>query len=263
MINAFISDNTQVAEILENVIKDLSCSDSITIRQATFSISEEFLRRIWRIKTSVNARFILVIDRKALQKTKSLWRFIANVYDEVYLADSHAKILLVESVANGVVKDRVSVITSQNLTRGNRHESTVITKFPDVYASLVKDFIQLTTKKSVPMHDILPVSNPDNVKKIQDSSSEEELSVTELIEEYAAVFLSISDIAVILDLDPAWLKDRISDYNTPESHAYRKGKIKAKAQIKAQEMQLARLGSPLGVQNVRDNLLEMEEDESF
>lgn len=68
------------------------------------------------------SRINLVLDHKATNKTLKLWAFITQVIERTYLADNHSKILLVKSEAG----DTVSVITSQNLTRGNRHESAFI-----------------------------------------------------------------------------------------------------------------------------------------
>lgn len=231
------------------------------MRQATFSISEEFLRRIWKIKCGSNARFILVIDRKALQKTKLLWNFIARVYDKVFLADSHAKILIVSDEAGGAV----SVITSQNLTRGNRFESALISKDQSIAAQLLRDFENLTLKHSVPMHEILPVPGSQDANEPERGEADAPGSVNEnpenSIESLASIFMPISDIAVILEMDPAELREAIDTPGSPENLQYRRGKALAKAKIRAQEMQLAQLGSPLGVQNVRDNLLDMEADE--
>ena len=68
------------------------------------------------------SKFNLVLDHKATNKTLKLWAFITQVIERAYLADNHSKILLVKSEAG----DTVSVTTSQNLTRGNRHESAFI-----------------------------------------------------------------------------------------------------------------------------------------
>lgn len=257
----FIDNKLQVADILEQCIADFSGSSRLIVRQATFSISEEFIRRIWNIKKKSGARFILAIDRKALQKTRILWRFLSAVYDEIYLADTHAKILLVDDEASSFSR---AVITSQNLTRGNRYESTIITSDRDIFKELIRDFNTLVKRHSVPMHDIMPTENINLPELPQSSStddSEEAPSIYSRIEDLASIFMPISDIAVILELDPAELRDAIAASESPESRAYARGKAKAKAKIRAQEMELAQLGSPLGVQNVRDNLIDMEADE--
>lgn len=270
MSKCFIDNKIQVADILEEVIGRFPDGCRLVVRQATFSISEEFIRRIWRIKVRSNARFILVIDRKALQKTRLLWRFLSRVYDRIYLADSHAKILLVSPEDEDCPNRPVSVITSQNLTRGNRYESSIISEDPDVFSSLLKDFDHLTKFHSVPMSDIMPVPNPENPENPNNPenptnpnnpnnpNTPDPLADLEYL---ASLFLPISDIAVILERDQSELRDAINTPGTPEYQQYKRGKAKSKAHIRAQEMQLAKLGSPLGVQNVRDNLIDMEEDE--
>lgn len=81
------------------------------------------------------------------------------------------------------------------------------------------------------------------------------------IENMAANFVSLTDMALVLELNPNELRDKIADTNSPESIAYNRGKAKAKIAIRAQEMELAKVGSPLGMASVRENLLAMEEDE--
>ena len=66
------------------------------------------------------------------------------------LADNHSKILLVRSEAG----DTVSVITSQNLTRGDRHESAFISTSPEIFANLYDQVNDLITNHSVPLHDL-------------------------------------------------------------------------------------------------------------
>lgn len=299
---AYISDALQVADILEWIISQRNCLGGanlqnqdlqpLTVRQSTFSISEEFLRRMYYIKKRHPARFIVIIDRKAIMKTVQLWRFISNVYDEVYISDNHSKILLVSSTRhgqrttdNGQPMPGIAMVTSQNLTRGNRSESSVISSDPQVYTRLLDDFNQLITLKSAPMHELMPVNkfsktnhdsrhiNPAPDCGVTEGSayqtegstitkgSKAPASLESEIQRLAALFVPISDIAVILELDPMELRERIADPDSPESIAYRRGKAMAKVRIRAQEMELAACGSPLGLQSVRDNLLTMENDE--
>lgn len=81
------------------------------------------------------------------------------------------------------------------------------------------------------------------------------------IEKLASVFLPISDIAVLIDADPHILKNDIRDYDNPARKAYIKGKTFSKAQLAAQEMKLAKIGSPLGIQSAGSALVRMELDE--
>lgn len=145
---AYLSNAVQVADILDWILSQVGFSE---IWQTSFSISEEFLRRLYFItKDKKVSRINLVLDHKATNKTLKLWAFITQVIARTYLADNHSKILLVKSEAG----DTVSVITSQNLTRGNRHESAFISTDPDVFATLHAQVNDLITNHSVPLNDL-------------------------------------------------------------------------------------------------------------
>lgn len=144
----YLSNAVQVADILDWILSQVGVAE---IWQTSFSISEEFLRRLFFIcKDKKVSRINLVLDHKATNKTLKLWAFITQVIERTYLADNHSKILLVKSEAG----DTVSVITSQNLTRGNRHESAFVSTDPAIFASLYDQVNDLITNHSVPLHDL-------------------------------------------------------------------------------------------------------------
>ena len=145
---AYLSNAVQVADILDWILSQVGVSE---IWQTSFSISEEFLRRLFFItKEKQVSRINLVLDHKATNKTLKLWTFITQVIERTYLADNHSKILLVKSEKG----DTISVITSQNLTRGNRHESAFISTDPVVFATLHAQVNDLITNHSVPLNDL-------------------------------------------------------------------------------------------------------------
>ncbi len=145
---AYLSNAVQVADILEWVLEQVGTAE---VWQTSFSISEEFLRRLYFIaKAKKVSRINLVLDHKATNKTLKLWAFITQVIERTYLADNHSKILLVKSETGHTV----SVITSQNLTRGNRHESAFISTDPGIFATLYAQVNDLITNHSVPLHDL-------------------------------------------------------------------------------------------------------------
>lgn len=148
-----LTNRLQVADILEHILGWLGPSD---LFQTTFSVSEEFLRRMYHIRQKGNiVSAQVVLDYKGTQKTVKLWNFIEQVFDRSFLADNHSKILLArQAKATGITK-KVAVITSQNLTRGNRYESTIITTDPEVFDSLLQDFTQLSNRKSIPLDELL------------------------------------------------------------------------------------------------------------
>lgn len=77
----------------------------------------------------------------------------------------------------------------------------------------------------------------------------------------ASIFLPISDIAVILNIPADQLREDIKDRRNEVSQAYYRGKAASKVILHQQEMLLARVGSPLALENAARNLLDMEDDE--
>lgn len=144
---AWLSDRLQLADILRFILEQTGPAN---VRISSFSISEEFLRRLFFIrKEGLIRRLEIVLDFKATHKTLKLWPFIAQTVDSCYLADNHSKIILVR---NGRMK--VAVVTSQNLTRGNRNESGIVTTDPAVVDGLDARFSDLVNSKSVLFHDV-------------------------------------------------------------------------------------------------------------
>lgn len=145
---AYLTNALQVADVLEWILEQLGPS---TVWQTSFSISEEFVRRLFFIEKSGYVKeYNLVLDHKATNKTISLWPFICQVVSKTYLADNHSKILLVQSAKGEVV----TVITSQNLTRGNRSESAFISTDLDIFRTIHAQINDLITNHSVPLHDL-------------------------------------------------------------------------------------------------------------
>ena len=144
----YLTNTLQVADIVEWTLAQIGKS---TIWQTSFSISEEFLRRLYFISKSGNVETIhLLLDFKATQKTLRLWAFLTQVIEHTYLADNHSKVLLVKSERGEVV----SIITSQNLTRGNRCESAVVTSDKQIFGTLFEQIQDLITNHSVPLNDL-------------------------------------------------------------------------------------------------------------
>lgn len=170
---AYLSNAVQVADILEWILQQVGYAE---VWQTSFSISEEFLRRLFFIcKANKVSRINLVLDHKATNKTLKLWAFITQVIERTYLADNHSKILLVKSERGDTVSPSgqqsgrstvyeqapncsrcwtVSVVTSQNLTRGNRAESAFISTDPDIFAGLFAQVNDLITNHSVPLNEL-------------------------------------------------------------------------------------------------------------
>lgn len=144
---AYMSDLLQVADIMQWILGQTGPADIVL---TSFSISEEFLRRLFFLEKSGLVRSLdIVLDFKATHKTLVLWPFIAQTVRNCHLASNHSKLLLV-----GNDSWTVSAVMSQNLTRGNRFESGFLSTSPDVYRVLKKQTDDLIKFKSVPFHEI-------------------------------------------------------------------------------------------------------------
>ena len=73
--------------------------------------------------------------------------------------------------------------------------------------------------------------------------------------------MSISDIALLLDVPADILRDEVRNRDSEVSKAYYRGKVASKVKLHHQEMLLAQVGSPLAIENAHRNLLDMEDDE--
>lgn len=93
----------------------------------------------------------------------------------------------------------------------------------------------------------------------------EELTLTpeqlNKIEMLASIFTPIGKIAKVMGLDPIRLRAAVKDATTEAYARYEKGKLTSEIELRKQEMTLAKVGSPLALENTRHNLMEMEEDE--
>lgn len=83
----------------------------------------------------------------------------------------------------------------------------------------------------------------------------------ENVEKLSSLYMKISDIALIIGADENKLRQDIDNANTSVSLAYRKGKALRKLELRKQEMELARVGSPLALENAQKALIDMEDDE--
>ena len=144
---AYLNDILQVADVLQWILDQTGPAE---VRISSFSISEEFLRRIFFIgKKGLLRNLDIVLDHKATNKTLILWPFIAQTVRNCYLSNNHSKMLLVSNELWNV-----AMVTSQNLTRGNRFESGFITTDPGIYSAMKEQFDYVTTRQSVPFHEV-------------------------------------------------------------------------------------------------------------
>ncbi|MDE7080055.1 MAG: hypothetical protein K2O78_00155 [Muribaculaceae bacterium] len=146
---AFLSNVVQTADILEWILEQTGPAE---VWQTSFSISEEFLRRLHFIQQrNPGTEVHLVLDFKATQKTLRLWVFLSRVMKSVHLAENHSKVIVIRPRS----APPVAVVTSQNLTRGNRYEAHTVTSDPPLCAALFDGVRDIIDNHSVPLDELL------------------------------------------------------------------------------------------------------------
>ena len=141
-LQAYLDNRVQLFDISEMILSETGPAE---IYISTFSTSEEFLRRIYRLKRRGQLiRATMLADLKASRKTVNLYTFIANVFDEVYLSENHSKVILIQNA-----RWQVSICTSQNQTRGNRVESGIITTDPAVFIQLRERYAHIINTNAI------------------------------------------------------------------------------------------------------------------
>lgn len=147
-LQAYLDERVQLYDIIEKILLEVGKAD---IYISTFSTSEEFLRRIFKLRSAgLIKSATLLTDLKASRKTLNLYQFISNVFDRVYLSENHSKVILIENA-----HWFVSICTSQNQTRGNRYESGMISTDQALYVGLYNQFISITNNKAISINDLL------------------------------------------------------------------------------------------------------------
>ena len=125
-VGAYLNTGIQLYDLIEWTLRQTGKA-SVTVM--TFSLSEEFIRKIFLLKKAgLIERITVLLDFKAIQKTQKLVRFAGNVFDDIVYAKTHAKIVLIDSATH-----KVAISGSQNATRGNREESGIVTTIADTY----------------------------------------------------------------------------------------------------------------------------------
>ena len=66
----------------------------------------------------------------------------------------------------------------------------------------------------------------------------------EKVKEYAALFMSLDDIAVLINQDPEEIKTAFQDKSGEFYRAYRSGQVNAKLTLRRPVIKMAGLGSP-------------------
>lgn len=112
------------------------------VYMSTFSTSEEFLAGFLRLrKRGLIKEAHCLVDVKAARKTVRLERLFSACFEHVYLGLNHSKLTLVHNE-----RFKISIVTSQNQTYGDRIECTMVTTDAAIYDKLVDDLRRIVDK---------------------------------------------------------------------------------------------------------------------
>ena len=137
-LQAYFDNRLQLADVIDRVLRQIGPAELVI---STFSTSDAFIRRLHRLKTEGLVKSCsLFVDLKASRKTVLLAGFIKSVFDCVFLCENHSKVVMLHNDHNNV-----TIVTSQNQTRGNRTECGIITTDLEIYQYIANGFIQLKT----------------------------------------------------------------------------------------------------------------------
>lgn len=143
----YLNNKLQVADILRWILEQTGPAD---VRISSFSISDEFLHRLHFIREDGLLHSLkIVLDFKATHKTLKLWPFIRQDVEFCHLADNHSKVLLISNDSW-----TVTMVTSQNLTRGNRFEAGAIFTDPATFGTMSQLLDDMITYYSVRFNDV-------------------------------------------------------------------------------------------------------------
>lgn len=112
---------------------------------STFSTSDAFLSGFLNLRKKGDVgSAMLVADMKASRKTMTLYRLMQGCFDHVFLAQNHSKVVLVKNE-----QWKVTVISSQNQTYGDRAECTMVTVSEKAFQQVFDGLDNIITHRSI------------------------------------------------------------------------------------------------------------------
>lgn len=132
----FSKGDWQLYHLVEWILQQ---SGECSLFISSFSVSDEFLRQLNRLqKANLISNCAVLLDYRTARKALRLSLFTANIADEVLLGNNHSKIILAKN------EDwLISVVTSQNQTRGNRYEAGMISTDAEIYNKLWEEIASI------------------------------------------------------------------------------------------------------------------------
>ena len=87
-------------------------------------------------------------------------------------------------------------------------------------------------------------------------------SQLEKVQEYAGLLMNVSDISVLIGVNEDSFREDIGNNNTAVSIAFRKGQIETVLELRKQEIEMAKLGSPMAVELIQKYIIEQKMSEN-
>ena len=84
----------------------------------------------------------------------------------------------------------------------------------------------------------------------------------EKVQEYAGLMMNVSDISVLIGVNEDSFREDIGNKNTGVSIAYRKGQIETVLELRKQEIDMAKLGSPMAVELIQKYIIDQKMSEN-
>ncbi len=78
------------------------------------------------------------------------------------------------------------------------------------------------------------------------------------IEHAGSIFLTIAEMAVFLNMEESVVRAEMAKRHSEFRTAYNRGKVGSIIELKEQEMKMAKMGAPVGLESVRVSKVEIE-----
>ena len=84
----------------------------------------------------------------------------------------------------------------------------------------------------------------------------------EKVQEYAGLLMTVSDISVLIGVNEDSFREDIGNKNSAVSCAFRKGQIETVLELRKQEIEMAKLGSPMAVELIQKYIIDQKMSEN-
>lgn len=124
MPDKFFLERTESRKILEAMLDEAGRADCLTV--CSFAAAEGFMRRLIRLREKYGiSKVTVILDFTVASRNRANMLFVARNVDELYLCNTHAKLILIESEKYNAV-----CAMSANATMNFRYECGIVSSSP-------------------------------------------------------------------------------------------------------------------------------------